>query len=179
MVPMVQSEARAQPGSSIPTPAAILVAALDRSHVTVTQFIEDLVLEQIFADKIEHSELEALAGNPFNVEAHTPLCRRVAVLRGRQTWHTYVEALTLMVLDRLPDPVVRRLQATDEPIGRVLTEQGLVAVRRDLAAVRLTPTLQAPTDVLFTRRYSLDVGGRPAMFVTEWFLADLAPFLTP
>jgi chorismate-pyruvate lyase len=179
MVPMVRSDAYAHPGSSSPTPTAILVDALDSSAVTVTEFIESLVGEQILADKIEHSELRAREGDRLDVEAGSPLRRRVAVLRGRQTWHPYVGALTLMVPDRLPDSVIHRLEATDEPIGRVLTDHGLTAVRRDLAAVTPSSTIRLPADVLYARQYRLDVGGRPAMFIREWFLADITPFLTP
>jgi chorismate-pyruvate lyase len=173
---MVRSSAQVNPGSSSPAQTAILVGALDNG-VSVTEFIERLVGEQILADKIEHSEVKALAGNRLDAQVGSPLRRRAAVLRGRQTWHPYVEALTLMVSDRLPDPVIHRLDATNEPIGRVLTDHGLAGVRGDVATVSSLSEVRVSADVLYARQYRLDVEGRPAMFVREWFLADLTRFL--
>jgi chorismate-pyruvate lyase len=39
------------------------------------------------------------------------------------------------------------------------------------------PVTQAPSDVLFTRQYRIDIEGQPVMVVAEWFLGGLSRFL--
>jgi chorismate-pyruvate lyase len=100
--------------------------------------------------------------------------RRV-ILRGCRSQCPYLEAETWYVPERLPAPVRRQLQVTDDPIGRVLVQHRLPIVRASPSTA--FPLTEAPGDVLHARQYRIDIGGQPVIGVIEWFLTGIAPFL--
>lgn len=170
-----------QPDTGPSRPAATVLAdALTEFRGTVTEFLEDLVKEQIYADKIMQVETAAASPNRLSLEGGHPLARRVAVLRGRRTSRAYLYAETLLVTSRLPLMTMRRLETSCDPIGRVIVEEGLTVARTSLAPIPRPLEHRLPKDALafiYSREYRIDVGGLPVMEISEWFLPGLEDFL--
>ena len=152
-----------------------LTSASLESQQSVTSFVEDLAGEPLFADKLLQAATSAAEDNGLGVEPGHPLVHRVAVLRGRRSRCPYVQAETWYIPDRLPAPVNKQLEETDDPIGRIFAQSHLPMVRTALRAA--LPVTQAPSDVVLARQYRIDSGGRPVMAVAEWFLGALTEFL--
>jgi chorismate-pyruvate lyase len=160
--------------------AAALVEALADPTKTVTEVLEDLVKEPVTADKLDQVDTTATDGNRLSVEAGYPLTRRVTLLRGERSSHPYLFADTLIVTSRLPHETWRRLADGNEPIGRVIVEEGLSMERADITPEGrpLGPRpLEFTGEVLYARRYRLDIRCEPVMEIAEWFLTGLAEFL--
>ena len=170
-----------RPGSRPSRPAATVLAdALAEFRGTATEFLEDLVREEIYADKLVQVETTAASPNRLSLEDGHPLTRRVTFLRGRRTSHTYLYAETLLVTSRLPWMTTRRLATSSDPIGRVIVEQGLTVARANLAPIPRPLERPLPKDVLafiYTREYQIEIGGLPVMEISEWFLPSLEDFL--
>lgn len=160
--------------------AGRLTVALAAFSGTVTELLEDLVGEPIDADRRAHTTSAAEAGNPLAVEPGRPLVHRAAVLHGRTTGRPYVYAESTIAADRLPAEVGRRLATTSDPIGRLLVEHGLSVARTPLGPVHPAELVADPGlaravgNAVYARRYRIDVAGRPAMIISEWFLAGTA-----
>jgi chorismate-pyruvate lyase len=158
-----------------------LADALARYGGTVTELVEDLVGEPIDADRLVQHDAAAGVDDPLGVGPGHPVVRRAAVLRGRRTGVGYVYAESTIAADRLPASVRHQLETTDRPIGRILVDHGLVLARAPLSPgggpqlVVDGAVARAVGGAIHARRYRIDVGGRPAMAICEWFLADLAP----
>lgn len=159
---------------------AVLVAALAEPTKTVTEVLEDFVKEPVTADKLEQVGTTATDGNPLSVEAGYPLTRRVALLRGERSSRPYLFADTLIVTSRLPHDTWQRLAESNDPIGRVIVEDGLSMARADITPEGgpLGPRpLGFTGEFLYARRYRLDIRCEPVMEIAEWFLPDLTHFL--
>jgi chorismate-pyruvate lyase len=163
------------------SPVDVLTAALSEPGATVTEVLEDLVREPVVAHKLDQGETTAAEGNRLAVEPGHPLARRVTVLRGARSSRPYLYADTLIVTGRLPVGTWRRLARSNDPIGRVIVEDGLPLTR-----VGITPEPRSfgpPAtgwigQPIYARRYRLDIGSEPVMEIAEWFLPDLTDFLT-
>ena len=94
-----------------------------------------------------------------------------------------MQAESLIALSRLPSCVCERLEATNDPIGRILAEEGLEFTRSALSAPQAPVTsplncaASAPPETLLARTYRVDLDGVPVMVISEWFLHSLEPFL--
>lgn len=163
--------------------SAAFEAVLAGADGTVTAFLERLVGEPIDADERRHHMAPASASNDLRVPQGHPLLHRSAVLRGRTSGRAYVDAATVLVVDRLPPSVIDRLETGSDPIGRVLAEEGIAFVRGPVALVdrqsrRARSEVDGAADCLLARSYRVDVGDVPVMIVTERFLVTLKDFLT-
>jgi chorismate-pyruvate lyase len=108
---------------------------------------------------------------------------RAATLKGRVSGDSYLYAESAMVLSRLPDRFRLRLESGSDPIGRILSEEGIAVTREALEgpglpaiAIPSGVTMSAADDIL-TRTYRVDIDGIPAMAIAEWFLTSLTRFL--
>src|ERR1700677_479153 len=116
-----------------------LEAALARTGETVTAFIEKFAGEPIDADERYHTMTRAPTRNPLKVPDGHPLIKRTVVLRGRTSAKPYVYAESLLVPGRLPAVFFVRLETSADPIGRILTEEGITFTRSPLAPPDLRP----------------------------------------
>lgn len=160
-----------------------LLAALESTSGTVTNFLEELVGETIDAEAHHHDIIGAPIANNLGVAQGEPLLQRAATLRGRVSGSSYVYAESVIVTSRLPTTFCVRLEAGFDPIGRILDEMGIPVSRQNLVEPRVfDPTRPNATvnvgDYLLCRTYRIDSGQTPVMVITEWFLRTLKPFLT-
>ncbi|MGA3353579.1 MAG: hypothetical protein ABSD85_10400 [Acidimicrobiales bacterium] len=153
-----------------------------QTATTVTALLEQLVGEPVDAHDRLHTSVRATVPNHLDVAEGHLLLWRSALLRGRRSALPFMRAASLIVPSRLPVDVCARLEASSDPIGRILAEEGIDFIRSPLpASGRSGPSpagtsLTAPEHLL-TRTYRLDLGDVPVMVITEWFLQTLEPFL--
>jgi chorismate-pyruvate lyase len=141
---------------------------------TVTGFLESLTGEPLVADVMSQGPAPSDPDHGLAVAPDRTVIRRIARLRGRGGT-PYVYADTSFVPGRLPEGARRRLAHGDDPIGRVLVDEGLEPVR--LPAVG-EPDWRCPAPaepeaadaVVWRRAYRLALGGRPVFAIREWFL---------
>jgi chorismate-pyruvate lyase len=159
-----------------------LAGALAQTTGTVTAFLEQLVGEPIDAYERHHEKTHSATTDYLGVGPGRQLLKRTVVLRGRRSAKPYLYAETLLVPGRLPAAFFRRLETSVDPIGRILTEQGIAFTRVPLPGpdrrhVSLRgDTPPAPDDCPLVRAYRVDVAGVPVMEITEWFLSALQSF---
>jgi chorismate--pyruvate lyase len=103
------------------------------------------------------------------------IARRV-VLRGVRSDVPYLLAESVVAVDRLPAPVVKRLMRTGASLGRVLIA-GSIATRRQVLDVAATRAAESSDDLgvspcmtLARRTYRITAGHRAAALVTEWLV---------
>jgi chorismate lyase len=159
-----------------------LLAALESTSGTVTNFLEELVGESIDAEALRHDIIGAPTSNNLGVAPGEPLLQRTATLRGRISGSSYVYAESVIVTSRLPAGFCLRLESSFDPIGRILEEMGIAVTRENLAEPHLfDPTRPDATakvgDYLLARTYRIDSGQTPLMVISEWFLRTLKPYL--
>jgi chorismate-pyruvate lyase len=159
-----------------------LQAALDRTSGTVTDFLEQLVGEEIDAHTHRHDIVEAHNANGLGVEEGEPLLHRAATLRGRTSGCSYVYAESIIVVARLPTGFRHRLETSTDPIGRILDEMGIAVTRHGVGGPDGVPRPNSDVtlgDYLLARTYHIDSEQTPVMIITEWFLKTLTSFLSP
>ena len=164
-------------------PRLQLERALERTDISVTTLLEQLVGEPVDAHELRHVMTQAVGPNALHVEAGHPLLQRSAVLRGRSSAQPYVYAESLLVADRLPADVLGQLETGSDPIGRVLAKEGIAFTRfslpwSDPSHPFLVGDRHVPEEHLLARTYRADVDGTPVMEIWEWFLPGLESFLT-
>jgi chorismate-pyruvate lyase len=161
-----------------------LESALERTSGTVTVFLEQLVGESIDAHGCRHEMIGSNGSNALRTGEDQPLLHRSATLRGRDSGRPYVYAESVIVTSRLPPGFQHRLETGNDPIGRILAEEGIKVDRATLAAPdgfilpRSSDSHLAVGDFLLARTYRIDdLTDTPLMAITEWFLPALVPFL--
>lgn len=141
---------------------------------TVTGFLESLTGEPLVADVMSQGPTPSDPDDGLAVAPDNTVIRRIARLRGRGGT-PYVYADTSFVPGRLPEGARQRLAHGDDPIGRVLVDEGLEPVR--LPALGVAPWAgpdptgpETANQVIWRRAYRLALGGRPVFAIREWFL---------
>jgi chorismate-pyruvate lyase len=163
-------------------PSTELLAALERSRRTVTEFLEDLVREPVDADIISQAAGPAGDNNALGLAPGGELVRRAVVLTGRVSGRAFVYAESSIAAERIPGPVRQRLEQSRDPIGRVLVDHHLT-VRREPLDGPVVPEVSAHKvgallrESALSRRYRIMIGGGPAMVVSEWFLRSVSDAL--
>ena len=143
---------------------------------TVTKFIEAYRLEPIEITRLrqheqplhdDHHWLEASAG--------TRVLAREVLLRGKYSATVYAYAVSLLILDRLPERVIQDLDVEPAGLGRILLNSQLEN-RRDIlwygreCVETLPDPIAAETGQDFlSRTYRIVVGDRPIMLINEKF----------
>jgi chorismate-pyruvate lyase len=143
---------------------------------TVTNLIESF-LEQVRIEKLGSEEVAApLAAWP-DLAPGTAVLRRTVLIRGAKSHRIFLHAESLLVLEYL-DPVVRaELLATDKPIGKLIREHRIESYRELLGTTSEPAGPRAhvlgldAAEPLIARTYRIHFGGRPAIQITERFLA--------
>lgn len=162
-------------GSVVPLDPVLRRAVL-ATDGTVTNLIESL-LERVVIEKLGAEPMVApLAAWP-ELAAGTAVLHRTVLIRGAESRRIFLHAESLLVLECL-DPVIREeLLATDKPIGKLIREHKLESYRELLGSVSEPAGPRAPvlgveaTEPLIARTYRIHIGGRPAIQITERFLA--------
>ncbi|MGA2037385.1 MAG: chorismate pyruvate-lyase family protein [Acidimicrobiales bacterium] len=161
-----------------------LELALGQTERTITAFLEQLVGESVDAHERRHVMTQARTPNFLGVGEGHPLLQRSAVLRGRRSAQPYMHAESLLVPSRLPAAFCRRLETSNDPIGRILAKEGMgftrsALPRPDRCRASIFSDARVPDEHLLARTYRVDVDGVPVMVISEWFLATLESFLRP
>ena len=145
---------------------------------TVTELLEHVAREPIDADIRRQVIGPGSVDEWLGLPPGAPTLERAVVLAGRVTGRNFVYAESAIAADRLPGPVRSRLEASRDPIGRVLLDHELALRRHQLPG----PVVARHADrtggtlldvVVLARRYRLIVDGAPAMVISEWFLAPV------
>ena len=115
----------------------------------------------------DHHWLEASAG--------TRVLAREVLLRGKYSATVYAYAVSLLILDRLPERVIQDLDVEPAGLGRILLNSQLEN-RRDIlwygreCVETLPDPIAAETGQDFlSRTYRIVVGDRPIMLINEKF----------
>jgi len=173
---MTSSEpARSIPCAPVAHEPSDLRALLDLP-VTVTEFLETIAGESIFADVVRQNMVTAEPGNDLEVSTGQVVTRRITILLGRGTHRPFLYAETSFVPERLPEHVVAQLNTTDDPIGRVLVTHGVMVGREPLPGCEARaprPEVKLDAEVVFARAYRLVIDGSPVFAIREWFLRSV------
>ena len=149
----------------------------------MTALVEALTGEPIDAHDRQHSSTHARGGGISSACGRGTCCYGVApCCAGRNTGRAYLRVESTIVPGRLPEAFFSALEASHEPIGRILAREKIVFTRTPLAPPPPVSPLapdgsDAPGDHLLARAYRMEVDDVPVMVVAEWFLAELGPFL--
>jgi chorismate lyase len=155
--------------------AAELAAAVRVLPGTVTEFLEVLAGESVDAEVLSQRHVPASADNAFGLAPGADLLTRSVLLTGRVSGRPFVYARSTMATERLPVTVLRRLQETSEPLGRVLVDHG-VSTKREPVPEPPAPSPDGDRVVgelggaALSRRYRIACEGTVAIDVSEWFL---------
>jgi chorismate-pyruvate lyase len=162
-----------------PAVTAEVMAALEHTEQTVTEFLEDLASEPVDAEIITQRAGPAGGDNWLGLAPQAELVRRAVLLTGRSSKRAFVYAESSIAPERLPSSVRQRLERSRDPIGRVLVDQG-VQVRREpldgpVAAEGVGDEVEnLLRESALSRRYRIMIGDFPAIVVSEWFLRAAA-----
>jgi chorismate-pyruvate lyase len=161
-----------------------LESALGQTGATVTAFLEELVGEPVDAHQRCHVMIEAGTPNLLGVASGHPLLQRSTVLQGRRSAKTYAHAASLLDPARLPGAFCHQLETSDDPIGRILTKEGISFTRFQLPGpgelrVAEFAGTKPPEDYVFARTYRVDIDGMAVMVISEWFLPEIELYLGP
>jgi chorismate-pyruvate lyase len=161
-----------------------LELALENTSGTVTTFLEQLVGESIDALGCRHEMIGSNVSTALRAGEDQRLLHRSATLQGRDSGRSYVYAESVIVTSRLPTGFHHRLETGNDPIGRILAEEGIKVNRAALAAPdgftlpRSSDSQAALGEYLLVRTYRIDdLTDTPLMVIAEWFLPALIPFL--
>jgi len=152
---------------------------LELNEGTVTQFLERLASEPVDVVKRTAFPVGADAANRLGLGEGTAVMQRHVVLRGRASLVPFLYARSLVCVDRVPDAVLRALADTDDPVGRILTDQCVAYTREPPVRIDATlPTrrlqgVRLPEGAVLARRYALIFDGVPAVDICEWFLPSV------
>lgn len=144
---------------------------------TVTEVLEAVVGGSVRAIKLAETT-RVLKDDWLELDAHAGACvlDRSVLLCTESHLTPLLYATSTILVDRIKGDVVRALLETDQPIGKVLSRYGAVAVsercRRwvEPAAMwrALLPALRAE-DTVLCRSHRLLVNGVPALWICERF----------
>lgn len=152
---------------------------------TVTKFLEAYTLEPIRIRQVSQtvSPLQA-AHRWLEAPQGTSVASRQVLIEAAYSQTLYVHAVSLVVLERLPETARERLEIPGEGLGRVLNEHNIES-RRELlwfGKERVGELIAAVPDSasgeFISRTYRIIVEGRPIAMITERFPSDIEDSLT-
>ncbi len=143
---------------------------------TLTHILEAYADESVYLVKLSHSFLtEPEARAPFDLVDGERALRRVIVLRGTESECTFIHAVSVVMLDRLPDGMADDLLNTERPIGKLIAEHRTETYREIIGMwEECNGPIAAhfgmhPFDLLLSRTYRIMGGGRSLAWITESF----------
>ena len=143
---------------------------------TVTKFIEAYTMEQIEIVRLGQ-EIRALSVNNEWLEAEkgSKVLMRQVLLRGIGSYTCYAYALSLIMLDRLPQFIKEGLEIEGGGIGRILYGNRW-ETHRDLLWCGKETIKNVPESIrnlvgreVLSRTYRIIAGGKPIMLINEKF----------
>lgn len=151
-----------------------LLRALLVTDGTVTKFLEAVMVEPIHVVVLRQEEICLESDNvELRAEAGERAIRRDVELLGERSGRNYVEASSVLMPDRLPAELVRRLDSHPQGLGRLLLEASLETRREVLWYGRERPGGPSKAAGRIRRTYRVISGGQPLMMITESFPRDL------
>ncbi len=155
-----------------------LATALARHAGTVTDLLEQLAGEPIYADILWQGPDRAGDDNGLELGPNEETLRRTVLLTGQASGRRFVYADSTIAGGRLPDSARRQLETSSEPIGRILSDHQLDIWRQPLPDPPASDghgsghpqIVHLLASSPFARRYRLVIGATPTMIVSEWFL---------
>jgi chorismate-pyruvate lyase len=143
---------------------------------TVTKFIEAFTMEPVEIVRLGQATRNLLEDHPWLAAPKgTSVIARQVQLRGRYSYTFHAYAVSLIVQDRLPDPIRRGLEEDQEGLGRILLQSQLETFREVLwygkeHGVELPPEIREQGNgEFFSRTYRIMVHRQPIMLITEKF----------
>ncbi|MCZ6678414.1 MAG: chorismate pyruvate-lyase family protein [Candidatus Poribacteria bacterium] len=142
----------------------------------VTPFIEAYTMEPVEVVRL-HQQTQRLSTDHVWLQAPkgTAVVARQVLLRGVQSTTLYAYAVSLIVLDRLPEVVKEGLAADGEGLGDLL-RRGRVETRRELLWYGLEHARELPDAIRYlegeafiSRTYRIIANGQPMMLINEKF----------
>lgn len=143
---------------------------------TVTQFIKAYTMEPVEIVQLNQST-QRLSADHVWLEAPkgTVVLDRQVLLRGEYSSTLYAYAVSLIVLDRLPDMVKQGLAVEGEGLGRLL-RRSRMENRREKLWYGLEHARELPDairhlagEAFISRTYRIIAGGQPMMLINEKF----------
>jgi chorismate-pyruvate lyase len=162
-------------GAAVPLDPVLRRAVL-ATDGTVTNLIESL-LERVVIEKLGQEPVAAPVAEWPDLAPGTQVLRRTVLIRGAESRRIFLHAESLVVLERLAPALRAELAATDKPIGKLIREHRLesyreiLASRNEPAGARAVALGVDAGEPLVARTYRIHLGGRPAIQITERFLA--------
>ena len=145
---------------------------------SATQFIEAYAMEPIeillvtqrtFQLPTDHELLEAAGG--------TDVVSRTVLLRGKASSTPFAYAESLLVQDRLPDPIRKGLETEGKGLG-LLLRRNRIETHREMLWYGMEKGRELPAPIrhlegepIIDRTYRIIAGGRPMMQISEKFPA--------
>jgi chorismate-pyruvate lyase len=147
---------------------------------TVTKFIEAYAMEPLEIDRLSQSTLLLEEDHPWlDAEKGTEVAVREVLIQGKYSRTPFVYAVSLVVLDRLPETMRDRLDIQGEGIGRIINDTEMETRREILwfGRERLTELPEAirgrtPGDFI-SRAYRIITQGKPIALINEKFPYDI------
>jgi len=151
---------------------------------TVTKFIEAYTMEPIEVVLLEQAERELTEDHAWlEVSSGSTVITRQVILRGRYNHRLYAYAVSLLAVERLPEPVRADLRQHPGGLGRILLEHQL-ETRRDVLwygreRIRRLPEPVGPLEEesFISRTYRIVAGGAPLMLINEKFPCQIGRHL--
>jgi len=149
---------------------------------TVTKFIEAYTMEPVETIRIGQERRRLSADQPWlEAAAGIEVLARTVYLKGRYSGTVHAYAVSLVVPERLPDPVRALLQDENGSLGRILLDHRL-ETRRDVLWYGREPLQDLPDAIrhlvgreVISRTYRIILGGQPVMLINEKFPAGPDP----
>lgn len=143
---------------------------------TVTHILEAYAGEPVHVVKLSSSLLSHPSERlGFGLGDHERALKRNVLLRGRQSGTTFIYAESVVMLDRVPPPMVEGLLGDDTPIGRLLVASRLETFREIIALSEGPADGIAPhfgiqsSDAVVSRTYRILAAGQLIAWITEKF----------
>lgn len=151
---------------------------LVRTTGTVTTLLEAFAGEPIRVAKLDQGYVEWDGHDSrLDLDPGRPVLRRTVLLRGLESGRNFLFADSLMVPERLAQPVLDGLLGTDTPVGTLLLESRVETFREVLAVGRERAGFCAvhfeiePDAEMIWRTYRVCARQRAIMLITEKFPA--------
>ena len=144
---------------------------------TVTSLIEAYTLEPVAVRCVGNFRRPLDRDDPW-LAAPTgcAVIERRVLLLGQRTGRLYGHAEAVLILDRLPPEVCRRLEQQGQSLGRIIGDAGLES-HREILWWGWQPADSVPDearraglcDRALRRAYRITVARRPVALINEWF----------
>ena len=145
---------------------------------TVTKFIEAYTMEPLDVIRLAQDHQQLPQYHPWlEAPEATVVALRQAMIQGRDSRIFYTYAVSLLVLDRLPEHVRDGVERQGEGIGRLLNDTALETRREVLWCGRehlqnLPEAISEVSDGHFvSRAYRIIANGEPVALINEKFPA--------